>query len=784
MQPDLPCRILIQSENAGITYSADCGERFSNHCLYLLRAAFGVKVLHQSNDQLPQITRLTNSMALRIFAALLAVTICLPLTLIGIACALLSKTHDEFSRSVRLLPAKPVATVNAPAPAPASLNSKADVVQAAADTLLKPATNVTAPPATQPAPANQKSPSHKKTPPSKEDEETPIHYLLHTDPATLQDLAHRSNVTPNKQIRVLVDAAVQHCFTQPKDRRMYANQGFLLYRMQIVLGQMTQKEFVACYREHLAKGLKDRPVVEDAFINAALEMRAQSKPSGCDPELSAVLTDFFKSLNNTEIARWLPILSKSEHDFVLSWKSSDELLQIAELMLYNDKVDLSPEIKLGIWNWILSQALKDLPHSKAPRPDDAMGAEAYDKQIEEEHQAFMRKALAILAKYPETFFWMYSDNFKGDGLFPDAIPRSLMTPKQIELLAKEMHRIQPQNSEILLDLAVETTMPSDDNDMMNLADLPHEYLLKKMQLATTVPLALGVDPQEWVQKCIDANSNTDGAMMLATFITFGKIREIMLKVPSDATEATLQREQLAKAIGYVGECDEDITHNFHKLLPQNMESFKLFLEGIMLAAPAMQKKNLAKVRFMPEDEDNHVPCANPWHVFAAFTMSQLVKVNHHDSAKVQSLFRAFLALHTQCVGEHTCFPKDSSCLTRVATQIKSLQVLGLVVDAALTEPVPLNAQGRNTAVDLLVCGEEFIKRTETEIYAFAVERDPQLTKEIEAQGSAFSPEGFVQARVQAIEKVVREALPQATTGLTPALVDTILCYYLSKHAAA
>lgn len=92
----------------------DCFEEVSNHGLYLLRSAFGVKVHRSSETELPQITQLTNSLACRIFAGLFALTVLLPLTLIGIALERLSKTHSESYRLVREIKLKPNPTPTPP----------------------------------------------------------------------------------------------------------------------------------------------------------------------------------------------------------------------------------------------------------------------------------------------------------------------------------------------------------------------------------------------------------------------------------------------------------------------------------------------------------------------------------------------------------------------------------------------------------------------------------------------------------------------------------------------
>lgn len=106
MQPELPCRILTHFDNTSLNRCSDRFEALSNCGLYLLRSAFGVKVFKSSSSDLPQTTRLTNSIACRIFCGLLAVTVCVPLTLIGIALALLSQSHSESYRLVRELPRK------------------------------------------------------------------------------------------------------------------------------------------------------------------------------------------------------------------------------------------------------------------------------------------------------------------------------------------------------------------------------------------------------------------------------------------------------------------------------------------------------------------------------------------------------------------------------------------------------------------------------------------------------------------------------------------------------
>lgn len=87
METTLPCRLLVRFDHSQTGYSTDCRESLSNCCLYFLRNAFGV-TFNLSTAQ----TEKAKSIASRIFAALLALTLCLPFTIVG---ALLCKSSDS-----------------------------------------------------------------------------------------------------------------------------------------------------------------------------------------------------------------------------------------------------------------------------------------------------------------------------------------------------------------------------------------------------------------------------------------------------------------------------------------------------------------------------------------------------------------------------------------------------------------------------------------------------------------------------------------------------------------
>lgn len=97
MEPTLPCRLLIQFDNTKANRS-DFTEKLSNPCLYLLRTASGTSV-RVSNGSINK----AHSLALRILSGFLALTICIPLTLLGIVFWALSGSHSaKYQRITEL----------------------------------------------------------------------------------------------------------------------------------------------------------------------------------------------------------------------------------------------------------------------------------------------------------------------------------------------------------------------------------------------------------------------------------------------------------------------------------------------------------------------------------------------------------------------------------------------------------------------------------------------------------------------------------------------------------
>lgn len=118
MQTHLPCRTLVTFDHTGFNTHPDCTEISSNLGLYLLRSACGVTLHKSTNPNLTVIIQSTDSVALRIFAGLLALTLFLPFTLIGLALECLSKSHSETYRMVQNLQLPPKPTQTAPVPSP------------------------------------------------------------------------------------------------------------------------------------------------------------------------------------------------------------------------------------------------------------------------------------------------------------------------------------------------------------------------------------------------------------------------------------------------------------------------------------------------------------------------------------------------------------------------------------------------------------------------------------------------------------------------------------------
>lgn len=102
MEPTLPCRFLVQFSNPKMTTQADCSEKLSDKCLYFLRTAFGATA-KVSNGLISK----TQSVALRFFAALLALTIGIPLLLIGAVLWTCSGSHAAKYHYVKELKALP-----------------------------------------------------------------------------------------------------------------------------------------------------------------------------------------------------------------------------------------------------------------------------------------------------------------------------------------------------------------------------------------------------------------------------------------------------------------------------------------------------------------------------------------------------------------------------------------------------------------------------------------------------------------------------------------------------
>lgn len=95
MRPELPQTLLVEFARTSDGPPADWKEIGSDFCLYFVRAAFGNRcVLPKTNEGKCQLIEHTHSVALRALAGLMAFTLWLPITFIGVILHYCSKSHD------------------------------------------------------------------------------------------------------------------------------------------------------------------------------------------------------------------------------------------------------------------------------------------------------------------------------------------------------------------------------------------------------------------------------------------------------------------------------------------------------------------------------------------------------------------------------------------------------------------------------------------------------------------------------------------------------------------
>src|SRR5258708_3905984 len=88
----------------GIEHQPDCLEIVSNACLYPIRAAMGMDcrlIAYVTTDRIA-LDKKIHSTALRALAGLIALTIWLPFTILGIIFWNCSKTHSETYTATKL----------------------------------------------------------------------------------------------------------------------------------------------------------------------------------------------------------------------------------------------------------------------------------------------------------------------------------------------------------------------------------------------------------------------------------------------------------------------------------------------------------------------------------------------------------------------------------------------------------------------------------------------------------------------------------------------------------
>lgn len=146
MQPELSRPLLIEFDKASHPL-ADWQETGSDFCLYYLREAFGsICVLPQAGEEKSRVVEYTDSVAFRALAGLVAFTLWLPITFIGIILNYCSKSHETayllYQNSVA---EKQVSSTPTPAATPPTpKQDTATVVHTTAATVIaQPITEVT-----------------------------------------------------------------------------------------------------------------------------------------------------------------------------------------------------------------------------------------------------------------------------------------------------------------------------------------------------------------------------------------------------------------------------------------------------------------------------------------------------------------------------------------------------------------------------------------------------------------------------------------------------------------
>lgn len=101
MKPELSSSLLVQFDRANSGH-ADLSEVASDVCLYFVRVALGkVCILPRKRDDRFQVVEHTNSVALKALAGLMAFTLWLPITFIGIILHYTSQSHEGAYRSAQ-----------------------------------------------------------------------------------------------------------------------------------------------------------------------------------------------------------------------------------------------------------------------------------------------------------------------------------------------------------------------------------------------------------------------------------------------------------------------------------------------------------------------------------------------------------------------------------------------------------------------------------------------------------------------------------------------------------
>lgn len=111
MSADFQSRLLVQFCDPTDAYRPDCSEKISNACLHFLRTALG----GNCPPSRAQLILKTDSVALQAFALLLACTLWLPLTILGVVLCLNSQTHAQtYATATKAAEHNPVPTTSSP----------------------------------------------------------------------------------------------------------------------------------------------------------------------------------------------------------------------------------------------------------------------------------------------------------------------------------------------------------------------------------------------------------------------------------------------------------------------------------------------------------------------------------------------------------------------------------------------------------------------------------------------------------------------------------------------